>query len=669
MGFPLPQVNLMSEVLSRLQSWLLVALVFLLPLFFLPITPDFFDFNKMALLASGAVVLSVLWGTRLVAEGKFVWNRTALDIPVLLFAIVVLVSAIARTPNRMDAFVIPGSATIILAATLLFFVVTQTARHWALGTRSVVYALLASGVVVALVTLAVATGLLDGLALPNWMKVDTFSPIGAPLPALTFLLVLIPLVIGKITGASRDKLLAGLYFGIIAVILLAIVALGSQVLVNKATQVKLLPIPTGWAIAVEILKTSPLGVGPGNFLTAFGQFRPLEYNQTDVWNLRFGTSSNWYLQVFTEIGIVGLAALLFLIWQIVRLAKMENARPESGERGKWKMENYALYSILLLFLVVPANFILLTTFYLILGLFAAGASHEISTNARFATPFVFILLAANAIAFFIFGGRAYAAELSYKKALDAGAKNDVQGLINNLNSAITTNPTVDRYHISASQALFAVANAVARQKGQNATDDDRKQITGLVQDSIRQAQIAVSFNNRRSTNWENLASIYRALIPMAKDADQFAVQSYNQAIAFDPINPLLRISLGGVHFGAGRYDDAIAAFALAVQAKPDFANTHYNLAAALREKGDLQRAVTEMETVLSLVDPKSEDYKTAQKELENLKSKLPKSATGSGETLQAPQPSGSPVVKPPLTLPQEAAPPSPSPTASPNSAP
>ena len=313
----------------------------------------------------------------------------------------------------------------------------------------------------------------------------------------------------------------------------------------------------------------------------------------------------------------------------------------------------------MLFLIVPANFILLATFYILLGLLASGRSHEVSTGAKFAAPLAFILIAGGAIAFFIFGGRAYAAEISYKRALDAGTKNDAQGLINNLNAAISANPAVDRYHISASQALFAIANAVARQKGQNATEDERKQITGFIQDSIRQAQIAVSFNNRRAGNWENLASIYRALVPMAKDADQFAVQAYNQAIALDPINPLLRISLGGVHFGAGRYDDAIRAFEFAVQTKPDFANAHYNLASALREKGDIARAVTEMESVLSLVQPGTKDYETAKGELDNLKSKLPATPTGGpanvtgpgGETLQAPQASQAPVVEPPLTLP------------------
>ncbi|MBI3290637.1 tetratricopeptide repeat protein [Candidatus Microgenomates bacterium] len=657
----------MSSILSKLQSWVLVLLVFLLPLFFLPTTPDFFDFNKMALLATGAIVLAVLWAGGQVAQGRITWNKTPLDIPVALFAIVVLISAFARTPNRMEAFVVPGTATIILACTLLFFAVTQITNHTfdklsagkSLITNHLIYALLASGVVVALSVLLAVGGLADSIGfLPGFMKSQTFSPVGTPLSAATFLIVVIILAVSRVAQNKKDKLLVTCYLSLVTLLLLAIVALASQIFVNKATQVKLLPLSSGWAIAVETLKQFPFGVGPGNFLTAFGVSRPLEYNQSDVWNLRFGASSNFYLQTFTETGIVGLVALLFIIWKIRRIRPI-------GLIGA------ALYSVLFLFLIVPANFILLATFYILLGLFAATRSTEMGSSAKFAAPLTFIVIAGGAIAFFVFGGRAYAAEMAYKRALDAGTKNDAQGLINNLNSAISANPTVDRYHISASQALFAIANAVARQKGlpalagQDATEEERKAITNYIQDSIRQAQIAVSFNNRRASNWENLASIYRALVPMAKDADQFAVQAYNQAIALDPINPLLRISLGGVHFGAGRYDDAIKAFEFAVQTKPDFANAHYNLAAALREKGDFARAAAEMEAVLSIVAPGTKDYETAQKELENLKSKLPATSTGSGETLQAPQATQAPVVEPPIELPQEATPPSPSPSSSP----
>ncbi len=101
----------------------------------------------------------------------------------------------------------------------------------------------------------------------------------------------------------------------------------------------------------------------------------------------------------------------------------------------------------------------------------------------------------------------------------------------------------------------------------------------------------LALNPPRSGNWELLADTYRAIIPLAEGSDQFAIQSYNQAIALDPINPNLRIKLGGVFFALGDYDSAIEAFRTAVLAKPDLANSHFNLAVAYREVGEIDKAV------------------------------------------------------------------------------
>jgi len=147
-------------------------------------------------------------------------------------------------------------------------------------------------------------------------------------------------------------------------------------------------------------------------------------------------------------------------------------------------------------------------------------------------------------------------------------------------------------------------------------------------------------------------------MPFAQGADVFTIQAYSQAIALDPVNPLLRVSLGGTYYALGNYDSAIDAFKLAVIAKPDLANAHYNLAAAYREKGETQKAIDEIKTVLSLVPQDSNDYKVAQSELERLEEKKAASAevpTDQGENLTAPE-TVEPALEPKLELPQGATP-------------
>jgi tetratricopeptide (TPR) repeat protein len=154
-----------------------------------------------------------------------------------------------------------------------------------------------------------------------------------------------------------------------------------------------------------------------------------------------------------------------------------------------------------------------------------------------------------------------------------------------------------------------------------------------------------------------LAQVYQSIVPFAQGADEFAIQTYSQAVALDPINPNLRIALGGVYYALGRFDEAIQVFQLAVLAKPDLANAHYNLGLALREKGETDQAIAQMNAVLSLVAKDSQDYQIAKTELDNLEKNKTSKTTGEAETLTPPAKAEAPVIKPPLELPKEATPP------------
>lgn len=657
-----------GEILEKLQVWGLAVLVFLLPLFFLSTTPDFFDFNKTALLVAGVLLLSLVYSLSSLARGEIRLRTSPFDLPLLAFTASVVLATAVVSPNKMDAFLSPGLTTVVLAGTLLYFLLLQVAGNAGSYTRALVHSLLASGLVLALVSIAASTGLLEQITqLPDYTKVRTFSLVGAPLPTVTLFLLLLSLAAGAAFAEfKKKKLLVSSVYGLLATVYtLAMAGIVFQILPGKVATPRILPIDNGWAIAVETLKNSPLlGVGPGNFLSAFNQYRPLTYNTTDVWNLRFAASSNWYLHVLTVAGVLGLATFLFLAWRVIRRVRVWGL----GVKAKgFPFIHYSLLLVFLIFLLVPANFLLLVTFFLLLGLVAA--EHASETRLRLqaigvkaetlgarALPglfFVFVLLLT--IAVFYLGGRAYAAEVNFRRALEAAARNEGTTTYNLLINSIGLNPRVDRYRITYAQTNLALANAIAQQE--ELTEADRATITQLVQQAIREGKAAVALNPTRAQNWEALGRIYRALLPFAQGADQWTVATYSQAVALEPVNPNLRISLGGVFYALGRYDDAVRSFELATAAKPDLANAHYNLAAALREKGEFQRAVAEMETTLSLVDPGSADYQVAQNELEGLRKRLAEGIEGSGETLQAPQPAPEPVIRPPLELPEEASPP------------
>ena len=107
----------------------------------------------------------------------------------------------------------------------------------------------------------------------------------------------------------------------------------------------------------------------------------------------------------------------------------------------------------------------------------------------------------------------------------------------------------------------------------------------------------------------------------------------------------------------GEAGQALSLFRQALELRPHDAAAHYNLAIAYRDNKDYTDAITEMNTVLTLVTPGSSDYTLAQSTLADLKKNQPAEAPATGTTnLTTPQKQTT-VIKPPLTLPQEATPP------------
>jgi cytochrome c-type biogenesis protein CcmH/NrfG len=203
-------------------------------------------------------------------------------------------------------------------------------------------------------------------------------------------------------------------------------------------------------------------------------------------------------------------------------------------------------------------------------------------------------------------------------------------------------------------------------------EQNRATITTLIQQSIAEAKSTVALNPLRAGNWEILGQTYRSIAPLAQGADAFAAQSYRQAIALDPLNPNLRIALGGLYYAAENYETAIDIFELAVSAKADHANARFNLAFALNEAGELDRAIAEMTAVLSLITNKEgQDFKVAQQTLSDMQAKKAASTEG-GQELNPPAGAEEPVLEPPIELPEGSEPPeaplSPTPTVTPTPA-
>lgn len=675
----------MESTLEKIEKIILYITVFLAPLMVLSIFPNPLSAPKLIVLSFGIGLAILIKAIRVILKGSLEFSVGKFDIPVLILLAAYLASSILATPNKMEAFFIPGTATVVIASVLLYFLVSGLKKNEQ-KTFSVVVFL--SGVALSVISLLSFSKAFEYIPqLPAFMRDPLFNALGGQLPSAIFLIAVLPLGIGLFI--SQKEAVKKTFIGLATVLL--VLGFGMSIynlLPGKPAEPRLLDFDTSWAIAIDTLKASPiLGAGPGNYLTAFNQFRPLSYNQTNNWNLRFTSARSFYLTVLTETGFLGAIALIFIILEVYRRLRKIFGKNKNELTNKNLEENAILISLVVLlvsfvFFAAVQNHIMLL--FVLLALCSQGRRIKLNLSAqatdennilsnsiatRLPAFLVSIPIIVALIVFAFFSRRALAAEIKYKKGLDALVRNDGATTYELLRQAINTNPYVDRYHASYSQVNLALANTIAQ--NEDIPDQDRDTITQLIEQAIREAKATVTLNPQRAGNWEVLARTYQAIAPFAQGADQFAVQTFNQAVALDPIGPNLRISLGGTFYALGDYDSAIDAFKLAILAKADHANAHYNLSFAYREKGEIEKAISEMTIVLSLADKESNDYELARTELENLEARRPATETEGTESLTPPQEAEEPVLKPPLELPEDAEPPEPpkAPTASPSPTP
>lgn len=627
------------KYLQIAEKYILYTGLFLLPVLFLPIYENIFESSKLAISLFVAITLVIIKVIKSVIRKSLEFNSGKFDLTVLIFMTVFLISGIFASVNRVDSFVFPGTATFAILAGLYYFLVNQLPKK---DKDNIIFVMLTSGFVVAVMQITAFVGLNKMIPqLPEFMKSAIFTPFGNILSSIIFLIALMPFLVEKVVNKKEifDRILAIL---ISLVFMISIASSVYLILPGKETSISMLDYKSSWSIAIDSLKTKPLlGFGPSNYSQAFTRFKPVEFNNRVNWDMRYIQGSSTLMTIVTEIGLLGIIITLFILFNSLKKTELKEPLYVS----------FAILTLGLLLLPMSPSFYII--FFIMLAMRSDAKDGKLAFFIKryaislFSIPVILSLLVAGYLY-----GMAFYADILFTKSIKE--VNNGQGIkaYDLVNKALSINRYSDKYHLFSAGINLALAENIA-QKGNELTDKDKETISNLIQQAIAEGKAAVSVNPQKSSNWDALAGIYQTIIAYAKGADQFAVQALNQAIALDPTNPLLRIKLGGLYYSLGDYQSAIEVFKLAILAKPDFANAHYNLAIAYRDNKQIDKAKEQMNLVLQLVELDSKDYQLAKKELESLNVIKEEAPVIEAETLTMPEPTPTPEIDPQLELPTE----------------
>src|SRR6185295_4226798 len=106
----------MEKLLKLAEKYVLYATIFLVPVAFANISPNPYIVVKLVILVTGVSLALLLWCARVLVSGKLEYRKGAFDFPVFLLAVAYLASAILKTPNKMEALLLPGTATAVVAS-------------------------------------------------------------------------------------------------------------------------------------------------------------------------------------------------------------------------------------------------------------------------------------------------------------------------------------------------------------------------------------------------------------------------------------------------------------------------------------------------------------------------------------------------------------------------
>jgi len=679
--------NEISSYLSAISVFLLGLLFLAFPILITTITTDIFTIPKQFLLGAVVLILLSIFVIRMIIEGSVKLRRTFLDLPIILFSLMLFLSALFAV-NRFDSII---AFVPILFAVFSFFVIVNIIRD----NKSIlplILSLLLGGVILS--TLSILSFFKIHLIPLIIAQSQIFTPIGSLLDQAVYLAILLPIALyftrsSTANDPSGNNSVKSLIFITISIVILMGLLFNVYQIFNPPTpgqKLIILPYKIGLQTAFASISQDTnrfvqgffFGSGFGTFATDFTRFKQAAFNQNQtLWNLTFVKSSSFILELLATTGFLGLLSFVFLI---IRGGKVVIA-------GSNKFVNPFSISLVLAIaalIILPVGFTIQAIFFILLGLFAVVQSlikadhkkffdielqivalkkglfnvealsstpsitpqHHLRHDTSKILPVIFAIIIFIIVGFLGFFSTSYLiSDIKFQSALIAASKNKATETYQNQAQAISIFPYRENYYRIFSQTNLSLANSLASSQPKDASPSasDQQRIYRLIQQSINAARTSTTLSPQTSINWQNLSSIYRSLIGFGQNSESFAIATQQQALILDPNNPQQYILLGGIYYQLGRWENAQTQFQIAVNLKSDFANAHYNLGHALENKGDLDKALAQYEIVKGLVSTDQNSLKQITSEIEVIKSKIEGKVT-------AVIPEVPPLIAPPLNV-------------------
>lgn len=637
-------------------------LFFLVPLIMTPFNYELFEFNKMILVYLLTAIILTAWLARMIILKKFVFRRTYLDLPLILFLLTQILATLFSIDRHTSFWGYYSRSHGGLLSTLSYLVlywvfVTHFDKKKALSLLR--YSLLAA-------SLVAAYGITEhfGIDAQYWVQDvqnRVFSTLGQPNWLAAYLVALIPLSWSLIIKEkksylylfafflfflcllytkSRSGLLGflatylifwGLLFKqarlpqrpflittIIAVILALLVGTPwtpslSQLFQKQTPVEEVSPLPSGgtesgeirkivWQGAIDVWRHhSLLGTGVETFAYAYYWYRPREHNDVSEWDFLYNKAHNEYLNLAATTGTLGLLAYLFVITRFIK------------QGLKHKKE------VIPLALLAGFSSLLVTNFFgfsvVIIGLFFflfPATSIVFTKRPRLEKERVQKLshFQSGLLVFvsFVFLFSLYSllrfwyADTIFAQGEKLNQASQYQSAFEKLESAVRLRKSEPFYRDELSRAAGQLALL--------AFDQDEASLGAeLIDLAIDQSDQALKTSPYQLNFWKNRTRLFYSLAEIDEQYNQDALEALLRAAELAPTDAKVSYNLGLMYARLGQIETAIQTLEKTIELKPNYRNARYALALFYEQEKDFSAAQEQLEYILEKINPEDEEVK------------------------------------------------------------
>ncbi len=590
-----------SKFYNNISRRVLYVGVVLLPLFFLPFTPDVLNANKQLLLVAVASISLISWLLGVVSSGYLTWRNNPVDKGLLALLGAFVLASIFSVNSFKSIFGsgsgLSNSLVSIISLTIIYFLLVNTSDDKGRVFKSLigismllalVYGLIQTfGVHIFRFSFAMSKsfntvgsvntlGLLAAIGLPFFsknkfdfgFKIAKSFPIEkiATIISLFILVILnwwvlwavvmagmVSMIVFENLGRGRFKLRRIL-------LPMMVIVLGVFMMIIKFDFTPLkknLPaeIAPSFKFSGDVL-TSVLkeklvfGYGLENFSIAFDKYGASNINNTSFSDTRFFDATSEILTLLVEGGLIMGVAIVFLLisislllWRFKKFIlmgqDMESLRGDIGILASF----IALIAALFLY---PLNLTMTLLLYLFMALSVlvvfGDERKEFNIEERaslsLGSSLGFIGGLVLVLVGLYFSATIYISKVTYAQAI---ADSDHQQTAALLVDSINWNNRDDAYYRTASRTALQL---LEKELNTPANNERNARVQNYVSSAVSLAKQATDVNPRESLNWDNLGFIYQNLSAIVDGVDKLAEDAYLMGAKLRPGDPAFTYKIG-----------------------------------------------------------------------------------------------------------------------------